>query len=136
MLNINSIFQWTHKCYIQAKKDHTSVCTSRSQLLFLAFKNIGYKPNLLRYKVNDNINNDNNLKLISGERFISHVVVELNKIIYDSNLQVTYLKEEYDKEINKINSKEVISKIYPIKIHKEELRDICDKCGLPSFFKP
>ena len=119
------------KCY----KKHKIDCTTRSQLLYVALKNIGLNPIMLRYLNSKDQEKRVKIRLLSGEKYESHVVILLDNNILDSNLLHKMTKEEYDKKIREINKGiTVISIKYQSPINKEWLEKMCEECNLSSFF--
>jgi hypothetical protein len=119
------------KCYKRYKINFTT----RSQLLYVALKNNGFKPRMWRYLNSKNQEKRVKIKLVSGEKFESHVVILLDDNILDSNLPQKMLKEEYEKRIKEINKKiMVISTEYWTNPSKDDLKRICDQCNLSYFF--
>jgi len=131
---VNHLIKEIHRCYKIAKQKHNSSCTTRSQLLYLALKNNGFEPKILRYLSSEK-QEGVKFKLISGEMFESHVVVLLDKDILDSNLPKKVSKDRYEKELNKINKGVKIYSIeYNIKMNENDLKRICDECNLSHYF--
>ena len=132
---VDQVVREIHKCYKIAKQKHNSVCTTRSQLVYLVLKDNGFKPKILRYFTSKKQEKRIKIILISREISESHVVVLLNADILDSNLPRKIPKEKYDEKIGEINKGiRIISDKYDQNINKNELKKICDGCGLSYLF--
>ena len=131
----NLVDRLIHEIYEKCYKRYKIDCTTRSQLLYVTLKNNGFEPRMWRYLNSKNQENRVKIKLMSGEKFESHVVILLDDYILDSNLPQKILKKEYEKGIKKINKKiMVISTEYWTNPSKDELKRICDRCNLSPLF--
>ena len=138
IIEIEKLLKEIHECYKIAKKIHNSCCTTRSQLLYFALKNKGYKPKLIRYFTSKDPEKRKEFALLSGEKYTSHVVVLLDDKILDSNLDRIISKNEYEKRLNETNKGlRIFSEPYgpdKSKPRKEDLLRICKECRLSSDF--
>ncbi len=132
---VNELLLEVNKCYKIAISKSNSCCTTRSQLLCYALKKKGMNPTLLRYLTSKNQDERVKFKLISGEEFISHVVVILGGNILDSNLNEVLSKKEYEKRLHTINRGLTIKPMgYQIRPNLDELKRVVKDCGLSSHF--
>ena len=132
---VNELLVEVNKCYKIAISKSNSCCTTRSQLLYYVLKKKERNPTLLRYFTSKNQDERVKFKLISGEEFISHVVVMLDDDILDSNLNGFLCKREYEKRLHTINKGLTIKHAeYQIRPNLDELRRIVDNCKLSHHF--
>ena len=131
----NELLLEVNKCYKIAISKSNSCCTTRSQLLYYALKKKGMNPTLLRYFTSKNQDERVKFKLISGEKFISHVVVMLDDNKLDSNLNGVLSKRGYEKRLHTINRGLTIKPVeYQIIPNLYELNSIVKDCRLSPHF--
>ncbi len=131
---LNELYQKAYK-----KSDPGLGCTTRSQLLYLVLKKEGYGPKIIKYTVkgnsNKNFEDKKKLKHKSGHAFPSHVVVELDGYILDTNLPKAYLREQWEKDVISYDGEEKIICLEEGKIDYNLCKQYAEQLGLTQTLK-
>lgn len=127
-----------HKCY---PNGYLSSCSSRSCLLSMVLNHLNHKSITERVEIKSNenteIDNKNRKKLIlhDGKKYYSHVYVELDNLILDSNLNEPMKKEDYENSLKELNKNYKLEfEKYDLQIPKKQLFELCNHYKLSSIF--